>query len=149
MMKSKRFEPIREIASNTADSLQQGVADAERHLAEMERQLAQLSSYRADYVKRSEQSSGAVDAVRLQNFRSFLGRLSEAIRLQGEAVQAARADYDAKRQQWSVKRVEAEALGKAVERFRLDERRAQDRRDQNEMDDASMRRLAAEQVEPG
>jgi len=69
MMKSKRFEPIREIASNTAESLQQGVADAERHLAEMERQLAQLTSYRTDYVTRSEQSSGSVDAVRLQNFR--------------------------------------------------------------------------------
>jgi flagellar FliJ protein len=149
MMKSKRFEPIREIASNTADSLQQGVADAERHLAEMERQLAQLTSYRSDYVQRSEQSPGSVDAVRLQNFRSFLGRLSEAIRLQGEAVKEARAAYEIKRQQWSVKRVEAEALGKAVERFRLDERRAQDRRDQNEMDDASMRRLAAEQFEPG
>jgi len=64
-------------------------------------------------------------------------------------VKAARADYDAKRQQWSVKRVEAEALGKAVERFRMDERRAQDRRDQNEMDDASMRRLGAEQFERG
>lgn len=149
MMKSKRFEPIREIASNTADSLQQGVADAERHLAEMERQLAQLTNYRTDYVARSEQAQGGVDAVRLQNFRSFLGRLSDAIRLQGEAVKAARADYDAKRQHWSVKRVEAEALGKAVERFRLDERRAQDRRDQNEMDDASMRRLAAEHFEPG
>ena len=147
MMKSKRFEPIREIASSAADSLSRGVADAERHLAEMERQLAQLNNYRADYVTRSEQSPGSVDTVRLQNFRSFLGRLSDAIRLQNEAVAAARADYERKRQQWSAKRVEAEALGKAVERFKQDERRAQDRRDQHESDDAGMRRLAAETFE--
>ena len=146
MMKSKRLEPIREIASNAADSLQPAVATAGKHLAEMERQLEQLLNYRADYVSRSERAPGSVDAVRLQNFRSFLGRLTDAIRLQKESVEAARADYEAKRQQWSAKRVEAEALGKAVERFRVDERRAQDRRDQHESDEASLRRATSRET---
>ena len=62
-------------------------------VTEMERQLAQLTNYRTDYVSRSEQAPGGVDAVRLQNFRSFLGRLSDAIRLQGVG-QSAHAALD-------------------------------------------------------
>ena len=147
MTKSKRFEPIHEIANSSANDLSRGVADAERHLAEMERQLEQLKTYRSDYVTQSSSGPGAVDAVRLQNFRMFLDRLGEAIRLQAEVVGGARADYEAKRGRWSEKRVEAEALGKVVERFRVDERRVQDKRDQNEMDEAASRRLTAEAFE--
>ena len=113
------------MASNSATDLSRGVADAERHLAEMERQLEQLNTYRSDYVGQSSTGPGAVDAVRLQNFRSFLDRLGEAIRAQSELVRVARTDYDAKKAQWSEKRVEAEALGKVVERFKVDERRVQ------------------------
>ena len=149
MRKSTRFEPIREIASNTADNLRRGVADAERHLAESERQLAQLQKYRTDYLSQREQSADGMDTVRLQNLRSFLDRLGDAVRVQTEAVAAARVDYEAKRLLWSQKRVEAEALAKVVDRFKLDERRAQDKRDQNESDDASMRRLATENFDVG
>ena len=149
MRKSTRFEPIREIASNTADSLRRGVADAERHLAEGERQLLQLQKYRADYLSQPERSPDSMDTVRLQNLRSFLDRLGDAVRVQTEVVAAARTDYEAKRLLWSQKRVEAEALAKVVDRFKLDERRAQDKRDQNESDDASMRRLATEHFDVG
>lgn len=144
MVKSKRFEPIHEIANNSANDLSRGVADAERQLAEMERQLEQLKTYRNDYVSQSSTGPGAVDAVRLQNFRMFLDRLGEAIRLQSEVVAAARADYETKRARWSEKRVEADALGKVVERFKVDERRIQDKRDQDEMDESALRRLTAE-----
>ena len=132
------------MVSNSANDLSRGVADADRHLAEMERQLEQLKTYRNDYVNQSSTGPGAVDAVRLQNFRMFLHRLGEAIRVQTGVVGAARTDYEVKRALWSAKRVEAEALGKVVERFKVDERRLQEKRDQNEMDDAAMRRLNAE-----
>jgi flagellar biosynthesis chaperone FliJ len=36
-------------------------------------------------------------------------------------------------------RIEAESLGRAVERFRSEEQRAADRRDQRELDDAAIR----------
>ena len=149
MRKSTRFEPIHAIASNAADSLSRGVADAERHLAEGERQLLQLQKYRTDYLSQPERSSDSMDTVRLQNLRSFLDRLGDAVRVQTEVVAAARADDEAKRLAWSQKRVEAESLAKVVDRFKLDERRAQDKRDQNESDDANMRRLATDHFDVG
>jgi flagellar FliJ protein len=140
MTKSKRFEPIREIASNSADVLSRSMADAARKVADMERQLTQLQTYRDEYVRNSSGGGGgAMDAVKLQNYRSFLDRLGEGMRQQAKNLEVARADYERRRLQWSEKRVEAESLGRAVERFRAEEQRAADRLDQRELDDAAIR----------
>jgi flagellar protein FliJ len=139
MTKSKRFEPIQEIASNSADVLSRAMADAGRRVAELERQLEQLERYRAEYMKSSAVSGGAMDAVKLQNFRSFLDRLAEAKRQHTKNLEMARSEYEKRRMLWSEKRIEAESLGRAVERFRKEEQAVADKREQNEGDDAAMR----------
>lgn len=138
-MKSKRFEPIHEIAANSATALARSMADAERRVADLERQMDQLRSYRDEYARNCARSDGAIDAVSLQNYRSFLDRLSEALRQHAQNLGAARADYEARRGQWSAKRIEAESLSRAIQRFRVDERQAADRREQRDGDEAAMR----------
>jgi flagellar FliJ protein len=139
MMKSKRFEPIQEIAANSATELSKTMGEAARRVAELERQLEQLQSYRSDYAKTPANAGGAMDAVRLQNYRSFLDRLGEAIRLHAIKLDTARADHERRRLQWSEKRIEAESLGRAIDRFRTQERHAAEQRDQRDGDDAAMR----------
>lgn len=125
------------------------MADAGRKVAELERQLEQLQHYRDEYIRNSSQAGGAMDAVKLQNYRSFLDRLGEALRQHLKNLEAARAEYDKRRQQWSEKRVEAESLGRVVERFRKEEQHAADRREQREGDDAAMRIALAAHGETG
>jgi flagellar FliJ protein len=149
MMKSKRFEPIQEIASSSANELSVQMAEAARRVADLERQLAQLQSYRDEYVRNSAQSGASMDAVKLQNYRSFLGRLGEALRQHLKNLDAARAEFEKRRSQWSEKRIEAESLGRVVERFRKEERIAADRHEQREGDDAAMRIALAARSEPG
>jgi len=139
MTKSKRFEPIREIASSSADALSRAMADAARRVADLERQLEQLERYRAEYMQSSATAGASMDAVKLQNYRSFLDRLSEAKRQHHKNLDAARAEYEKRRALWSEKRVEAESLGRAVDRFRQEERAAEDLREQREGDDAAIR----------
>ena len=139
MMKSKRFKPIQEIASNSAQDLSRAMAEAGRKVAELERQLQQLQSYRDEYVRNSAQSTASVDAVKLQNYRTFLDRLGEALRQHLRTLDNAKADYEKRRAAWSEKRIEAESLGRAVERFRKEERHDADRREQREGDDAALR----------
>lgn len=139
MMRSKRFEPIREIASASATDLSQAMGEAGRRVGDLERQLEQLQTYRNEYVRNSTQASGAIDAVRLQNYRSFLDRLGEAVRQHHVKLDAARAEYEERRMRWSEKRVEAESLGRAIERFRDEERQVAEQREQREGDDAAMR----------
>lgn len=149
MMKSKRFEPIREIASTSAKDLSRAMGDAGRKVAELERQIEQLKSYRDEYVRNSTQATGTMDAVKLQNYRSFLDRLGEALRQQLLALDSARVEYENRRVLWSEKRIEAESLGRAVDRFRKEEQHAADRREQREGDDAAMRLSLAAQGEMG
>jgi flagellar export protein FliJ len=143
MMKSKRFEPIQEIASTSAKDLSRVMGEAGRKVADLERKLQQLQDYRDEYTRNSSQSGSAMDAVKLQNYRSFLDRLGEALRQHLKSLEHARADYEKKRMQWSEKRVEAESLGRVVERFRKEERHAVDQREQREGDDAAMRVMLA------
>src|SRR5579863_1778552 len=124
MIKSKRFEPIREVASTSARDLSGPMADAGRKVAELERQLEQLQAYRDEYVRNSTQSNGVMDAVRLQNYRSFLERLGDALNQQQKSLDLARKEFDQRRAQWSEKRIEAESLNRVVDRFRKEERSA-------------------------
>jgi flagellar export protein FliJ len=139
MMKSKRFEPIREIAANSAKDLSRAMAEAGRKVTDLERQLQQLQTYRDEYVRNSMQSGGAIDAVKLQNYRSFLERLGEAMRQHEKSLAAARAEFEKRRLLWSEKRIEAESLGRAVDRFKKEERRAADAREQRDGDETAMR----------
>jgi flagellar protein FliJ len=139
MMKSKRFEPIQEIASNSATDLSRAMGEAARKVADLERQLEQLQSYRDEYLRNSTQSPAAIDAVRLQNYRSFLDRLGEALRQHLKSLDTARAEYDRRHAAWSEKRIEAESLSRAVDRFRKEEQHVAERREQREGDDAAAR----------
>ncbi|HEV7613214.1 MAG TPA: flagellar export protein FliJ [Steroidobacteraceae bacterium] len=147
-MKSKRFQPIQEMASTSAKDLSRAMGEAGRKVAELERQLGQLQSYRDDYVRNSR-STGAIDAVKLLNYRSFLDRLGEALRQHLLSLEVARAEYEKRRAMWSEKRVEAESLGRAVDRFRKEEQHAAERREQREGDDAAMRVALAARGESG
>jgi flagellar FliJ protein len=149
MMKSKRFEPIQEIASSRAVDLSRAMGEAGRKVADIERQLAQLQSYRDEYVRNSTQSAAAIDAVKLQNYRSFLERLGEALRRHLKSLENARAEYEARRAAWSEKRIEAESLGRVVDRFRKEEQHVADRREQREGDDAALRVSLAARGESG
>ncbi len=139
MKRSKRFEPIRDIASTSATDLSRAMGEAGRRVADLERQLEQLKTYRDEYVKNSIQDDGTMDAVKLQNYRSFLGRLGDAIRQQLTLLDHARAEFENRRLEWSAKRIEAESLGRAIDRFRSEELRDAERREQRDGDDAAMR----------
>src|SRR5271155_2088348 len=124
MMKSKRFEPIQEIASNSAMDLSRAMGEAGHKVQDLENQLAQLQSYRDEYVRNSTQANGTMDAVKLQNYRSFIDRLGEAMRQHAQSLKLAHAELDKHRAQWSEKRIEAESLSRVVDRFRKEEQHA-------------------------
>jgi flagellar FliJ protein len=138
-MRSKRFEPIREIVALSAQDLSKAMSEAGRRVADLERQRDQLKTYREEYTRTAMQGGGAMDAVKLQNYRAFLERLGEALRQQDLKLDGARGEYERRRQQWSAKRVEAESLGRAIERFRTEELQCAERREQRDGDDAAQR----------
>jgi len=141
MTRSERIQPVKEIADTRERNAGAVVAQAERALKDREQQLAQLSNYLDDYVRKNSPGIGTVDPVRLNNYRAFLTRLTEAVRAQEQLVEMASREYERKKEDWRVQHVEAAALGRAVERMQVVERTEQDRREQKESDEDTTNRL--------
>jgi flagellar FliJ protein len=141
MSRSDRIQPIKEIADTRERNAGAVVAQAERALKDRERQLAQLKQYLDEYIRKNTPGLGSVDPVRLENYRAFLARLTEAVRAQEQLVEQANLEYERKKEDWRVQHVEAAALGRAVERMQLHERTEQDRREQKETDEDTANRL--------
>jgi flagellar FliJ protein len=138
-MRSKRFEPIEQIASNAATELSRAVGEAGRKVDELEAQLVTLRKFRDEYAGGGAAAGSATNSVMLQNYRSFLDRLGEALRQHMTKLDKARAEYERRRLVWSAKRIEVESLKRVIERFRTEERYAADQREQREGDAAGMR----------
>lgn len=138
MTRSERMQPIKALADTRERDAGADVAAARRVLEDREKQLEQLRGYRAEYASRAAHQ-GAADAVRLQNYHTFLARLADAIRQQEDLVAAARLELERKTASWQERRIEAASLGKVVERIAGAEQKAADRREQRETDERALR----------
>ena len=134
MTRSKRMEPIRQLAADREREAAAQLDLARRAFDDHERQLLQLRQYRAEYAERVAKGA-APDVVRLQNFHAFLGRLSDAIAQQERAVADALATLERATDAWRERRIEAASIGRAVTRIASGERRVEDRRSQREADE--------------
>lgn len=138
MTRSKRMEPVRDLALEREREAGAQVALARRALEDAERQLTQLRDYRVEYLGRV--SEGAADGVRLQNYHAFLGRLSSAIEQQDKQVALALASLERATDAWRERRIEAASIGRAVEKLATGERKVADQRAQREADERSIQR---------
>ena len=136
---SERMQPITDIAVTRECNASAVVAQAARALSDRERQLAQLKACLEDYARRNAPGLGSGDAVRMQGYRTFLGRFTDAVRAQEQLVQAARHEYERKKEEWCVQRVDAAAAGSAVERMQVFERADEGQREQKQPCDETAR----------
>lgn len=147
MKRSRRIGPLHELARFEERSASRQLADAARELEAQESQLAQLTGFRDEYGRLESAALEGIDSLRLQNYRAFMDRLTEAIRQQEKRIASARAALAGSTETWRGRRIDAEALGAAIERFNLDEQRATGRREQRESDEMA-RRTNPESHEP-
>jgi flagellar FliJ protein len=144
MKRSTRMGPLHDLARFRERSASRDLADAARELEACERQLVQLTGFRDEYGRHEGGTGSGTDPLRLQNYRSFMERLSEAIRQQERRIEEARGALAGSTESWRDRRRGAEALGAALERFDEDERRASGRREQRDADEVAMRGNAGE-----
>ena len=142
MSRSGRMQPVQQLAESRERDAGRALADARARLADQEQQLEQLLRYRDEYLAGGSPGLGTTDTVRLSNRSAFLERLNDAIREQRARVDRAQEESDRCVTAWQETRVEAAAIGRAVDRFRQDERRAVERVEQREHDEFAIRRPA-------
>ena len=139
MTRSKRMEPVKNLAEEREREAGAEVARARRALEDAESQLKQLRAYRAEYLKRK--GEGNSDGVRMQNYHAFLGRLTSAIEQQDKEVAVVLAALERATDAWRERRIEAASIGRAVAKLATGERRVADQHAQREADERSIQQV--------
>jgi len=140
MTKSKRMEPVARVADQRERQAAVEMAEFRRFLDVQQAKLDELNNYRNDYARHFEEAGrGGMDAARMADYRRILARLNDAIAYQEQRLAGLHNDYVRVRQRWTDTRTRAAALEKVMERYREEEQRAGDRREQGESDERAQR----------
>lgn len=134
MTKSKRIKPIVNLAENHEKAAARELGDRLKNLDFHEKRLEELLQYREEYHRKLSGAQG-LDARALQEYHIFLARLNEAIHQQKKLVQQAGKERDDSRETWLGKRTRTQALNKVVDRYRADELKQAERKEQKETDE--------------
>ena len=140
MTRAKRLQPVQKVIDEVERRCAEQLSASESRVAAMENKLQELERYRADYQRAyTDRVSSGISSAGLRDYQLFLARLAEAIRMQTQAVTAARAERDQERGRWQESARRSQAIEHVVENWRAEDRRAADRRDQRDSDERAQR----------
>ncbi len=141
MSRATRLQPVQNLADDAERRAALRVASAERNQHEAEGKLADLERYAEDYQRQyTDRAAGGIGVTELRDYQAFLARLGEAIRQQRAIVSRARHECDTERLRWQEAAKRARALDHVADKWRDEERRAADKREQNEIDERALLR---------
>ncbi|KAF1005534.1 MAG: Flagellar FliJ protein [Luteibacter sp.] len=134
--RADRLQPVVEIAAGKAEDATRALATHQRALADAEHQLEELRRYRNEYAVMPD----GIGVSALLNRQQFLQKIDVAIVQQMGEVQRRERALDQARQDWADARGRAKALDSVTTKYREQERKSQDRREQEQADERSQYR---------
>lgn len=132
--RSSRLRPIHHLMDLKEKNAARRVAQCRRSLEQNKTRLAELVTYRDSYLQQNA-STGHIDPIRLQERRLFLDKLNFALSEQEKVVAQKQTTFDCAYKDWLASKTHANAMEKAVDRFRETERIEDTRREQKVEDD--------------
>jgi flagellar protein FliJ len=143
MKRSERLDVVQQATARNEREHAERVAEAQRHVAQMEEKLAALEKYRGEYEAGfAARSRAGFGAAGVRDFQVFLARLGDALTQQAELVARAKEALEAERVSWREAAQRAHVVDTLAERWQTEETRAENRRDQIESDELSQQRAA-------
>jgi len=137
--RAKRMQSIAGLAKNKEQNAARLLGQKQQFLEQQCERLKELESYREEYARKFQShSSLGLDARRMNEYRVFLEKLNMAIVQQREHITQATGDCDICQKSWMNTRIHSKALDKVVDRFKIEEMKQQDKREQNELDERAI-----------
>jgi flagellar FliJ protein len=135
--RADRLQPAVDQAHKRRDDAMQKLAEHQQKLARAEHQLEELKRYRQDYA--AAQGEGT-SVQALLNRQHFIDRIDRAIEQQLFEVQRQQRQLEHARGHWRDAHAREKALDSVVDGYREAERKAEERREQSEVDERMQHR---------
>ena len=137
---SSRAQPLQpavdQARQRSEDALAQ-MASHQQRLAKAEHQLSELHRYRLEYASGG---AGSLNVTALLNRQTFVDRIDQAIAQQVVEISRLQRQFDQVRARWVQAHARESALESVVDRYLEQERQAEDRYEQADMDERAQYR---------
>ena len=142
MAPSKRFRPVHRVAESRERKAARELGESQKKMREQQDRLAALKQYHKEYLERFRGAAQVgLSVPQLQEYQAFLKKLEAAIREQEKILHLSHRECSGRKDAWREKHVKTQALGMAIDRFRLAEQKIMDSREQRETDDRNQWRV--------
>lgn len=138
MKQSNRIDPLLRRAQDRQDEVARELAQRQQSLDMHVSRLDELRRYADEYAAAH---MAATSPSQLMNRRAFLDRLDDAVQQQSQTVDRNRERVDAERARLLLASRDKQVLEQLAASYRAQEKQADDRRGQREMDDIGARRV--------
>lgn len=129
--RAKRLQPAVDLAHKKTEDALAALATQQQQLARAEQQHQELQRYRNEYAA----NGGAQSVTALLNRQEFVARIDQAIAQQAAEIERQQRRLGQVRDLWRQAHARENALGCVIEQHKENERRAEDRREQAEIDE--------------
>ena len=144
MKRSKRLEPVGEMAVEEERGCASRVAAIQSRLEDAHKRGAELKRYVVEYQSMFQQRAAAgIDMAGLRDYQTFLARLNEAVRQQDVVITQIESECVRARVEWLEAAARKSAVNKVIESARLEDQKLEDRMLQKETDERAQRRGGA------
>lgn len=141
MKRSKRLEPVGELAEEEERACALQVANLQKRLDEALKRGSELKRYLVEYQSMFQQRAAAgMGVAGLRDYQTFLARLNDAVRQQETVIAQLEADCARARVDWLEAAARKNAVSKVIENARTEDQKVEERRSQKETDEHGQRR---------
>jgi flagellar FliJ protein len=141
MKRSKRLEPVGELADEEERECALQVANLQKRLDDAHKRGSELKRYLVEYQSMFQQRAAAgMGVAGLRDYQTFLARLNDAVRQQDAVIAQLEADGARARVQWLEAAARKNAVSKVIASARTEDQKLEERRSQKETDEHGQRR---------
>jgi len=140
MKKSQRLNVIVELNAKNEQTALEALGHIQRQRQDAKKQLENLNLYRQDYQNQYKSlAETGVNIKQLLEFRAFMSKLDKAIDEQQQVILGVDKQCNVMRKEWEQRHQKTKSMQKVCEAAIKEERKAEDKREQNEQDDRATR----------
>jgi flagellar protein FliJ len=142
--RSKRLQPVGQLMNELERESALRVAAVQSRLGEAQCRCSELQRYLDEYrAMFAQRAKAGMEVSGMRDYQTFIARLSEAVQAQQAVVEQLSAECQREREVWFQAAARKSAVGKVIATAQSEDRTAEDRRVQRELDERAQRQRGA------